>query len=130
MSGGTSVEPVERCSELVGDLRQVRIRGKRVAGQCCRPAVRQDTLGEAGKGLLTAALPITAVDVNETRRLRIVRGIEIPLCPLAGRIRQIEVRWVLLAQSSRSCDPVLRLLPSEIGAHMRDIIESQVARLE
>src|SRR5262245_45695618 len=130
MIGGTSVEPVERGSELVGDLRQVRVRGKCVAGQCRRPSVRQDTLGEAGKGLLTSALPITAVGVSETRRLRIVCGIEIPLRPLARRIRQIEVRWVLLAQSSRSCAPVLRLLPSDIGAHMRDIVESQVARLE
>jgi hypothetical protein len=72
---GLCFEPVERCSQFIRDLRQVRLRGKRVARQRRRQAMRQSTLGEAGKYLPAAALPITAVDVNEARRLRIGGGI-------------------------------------------------------
>src|SRR3712207_8713925 len=58
---GLRVKPVERCSQFVRDLRQARLGGKRVARQRRRPAVRQSTLGEAGKCLPAAALPITEI---------------------------------------------------------------------
>src|SRR5215467_10833528 len=69
---GLGVEPVERAFQLVGDLRQARLRRQRVAAQSRRPTTGQRTLGEAGKYLLAAALPIAAVDVNEAWRLRII----------------------------------------------------------
>ena len=128
--GGLRVEPVERCSQLVRDLRQARVRGKSVARQRRRPAVRQSTLGEAGKYLLAAALPITAMNVNEARRFRIGGGIQVPLRPLSWSISQIEVLRALLAESFRSCGPAFGFLPSEIGSHMRHIVESQVAGLK
>src|SRR6516225_2190946 len=58
------VEPVERAFQLVGDLRQARLRRQRVAAQSRRPTTSQRTLGEAGKDLLAAALPIAAVNVR------------------------------------------------------------------
>src|SRR6266404_8599072 len=67
------VEPVERAFQLVGDLRQGRLRRQRVAAQSRRPTTGQRTLGEAGEDLFAAALPIAAMDVNETWRLRIIR---------------------------------------------------------
>ena len=72
--GTLRVEPVERRSQLVRDLGQARLRGKGVAWQRCRPAICQD-LGEAGKYFLAAALPVTAVNVDEARCLRVGGGI-------------------------------------------------------
>src|SRR5206468_5743305 len=72
---GLGAEPVERAFQLVGDLRQARLRRQRVAAQSRRPTTGQRTLGEAGEDLFAAALPIVAMDVNETWRLRIIRRI-------------------------------------------------------
>ena len=102
------VEPVERRSQLVRDLRQARLRRKRVARQRRRPAVRQNTLGEAGECLLAAALPITAMNVHEARRLGVGGGIEIPLRPLSWSIGQIEVLRALLAESLSKLRPSSR----------------------
>src|SRR5258705_10353871 len=73
------VEPVERAFQLVGDLRQGRLRRQRVAAQSRRPTTGQRTLGEAGEELFAAALPIAPMDVNETCRLRIIRRRYVPL---------------------------------------------------
>src|SRR5262249_28068224 len=86
---GLGVEPVERAFQLVGDLRQGRLRGQRVAAQSRRPTASQRTLGEAGKDLLAAALPIAAVNVNEAWRLRIVGRIKVPLVALTRSIGQV-----------------------------------------
>src|SRR5215204_3799420 len=130
MLGALRVEPVERCSQLVRDLRQARIRGKRIARQRRRPAPRQSTLGEAGKYLLTAALPITAVNVNETRRFSIGGGVQVPLGPISWSISQIEVLRALLAENLRGCGPVVDFLPSDFGSHMRHVMVGQIARLK
>ena len=72
MLAGLGAEPVERAFQLVGDLRQGRLGRQRVAAQSCLPTTGQRTLGETGEDLLAAALPIAAVDVDETWRLRII----------------------------------------------------------
>src|SRR5215470_4819997 len=79
---GLVVEPIERAFQLVGDLRQARLRGQRVAAQSRRPTTGQRTLGEAGEDLFAAALPIAPVDVNEAWHLRIIGGIEVPFVAL------------------------------------------------
>src|SRR6516164_6113750 len=94
---GLVVEPVERAFQLVGDLRQTRLRGQCVAAQSRRPTTGQRPLGQAGKDLLTTALPIAAMDVNKARRLGIVGGIEVPLVALSVSIGQVEVLRTLLA---------------------------------
>src|SRR5262249_48150268 len=81
--GTLRVEPVERCSQLVRDLCQARLRGKSVPWQRCRPAVCQSTLGEAGKYLLTAPLPVASVYVDEARRFRVGGWIQVPLRPFS-----------------------------------------------
>src|SRR5262245_10231051 len=85
------VEPVERGSHLIGDLSQTRLRGERISGQCSRPTAGQRTFCEEGKYFLAVALPITAMNVNKARCLRVVGGIEVPFRPLSRSIRQIEV---------------------------------------
>src|SRR5262245_38901361 len=77
------VEPVERGSYLISDLSQTRLRGKRISGQSSRPATRQRTFCKEGKYFLTVALPITPMNVNEARCLRIVGRIEVPFRPLS-----------------------------------------------
>src|SRR2546422_567064 len=128
--GALRAEPVERCSQLVRDLRQARLRGKRVARQRCRPAARKSTLGEGGKYLLAAALPITAVNVKEARHFRVGGGIQVPLRPISWSVSQIEVLRALRAENFRSCGPAFGFLSSEIGSHMRHIVVSQVAGLK
>src|SRR5215831_12415152 len=44
---GLGVEPVERAFQLVGDLRQGRLRRQRIAAQSRRPTTGQRTLGVA-----------------------------------------------------------------------------------
>src|SRR6476646_212387 len=90
------VEPVERAFQLVGDLRQGRLRRQRVAAQSRRPTTGQWTFGEASEDLLATALPIAAVDVNEAWRLRIIGRIEVPLVALSFSIGQVEVVRALL----------------------------------
>jgi hypothetical protein len=97
MLAGLVVEPIERAFQLVGDLRQARLRGQRVAAQSRRPTTGQRPFGQAGEGLFITALPIAAVNVNEARRLGIVGGIEIPLVALAFGVSQVEVLGTLLA---------------------------------
>src|SRR5215831_9165166 len=86
---GLVVEPIECAFQLVGDLRQARLRGQRVAAQSRRPTTGQRPLGQAGEDLLTTALPIAAVDVNKARRLGVVGGIEVPLVALTRSIGQV-----------------------------------------
>src|SRR5262249_57744981 len=83
---GLVVEPIERAFQLVGDLRQARLRGQCVTAQSRRPTTGQRPLGQAGEDLLTTALPIAAVAVNKAQCLGIVGGIEVPLVPLASSI--------------------------------------------
>src|SRR4051794_5785230 len=99
------LEPVERGTQFVGDLRETRVRSDRVARQCRRPSTRHGAFGEARKDLLAAALPVTAVDMNEARRLGVTRGIEIPLGALARRIGEVQVLWTLLAERLRRRRP-------------------------
>src|SRR5262249_62208261 len=94
---GLVVEPIERAFQLVGDLHQTRLRGQCVAAQSRRPTTGQRPLGQAGKDLLTTALPIAAMDVNKARRLGIVGGIEVPIVALSVSIGQVEVLRTLLA---------------------------------
>src|SRR5262249_30795447 len=61
---GLRGEPVKRGSQLSRDLRQARVRGQSVAGQRRRPPAREYTLSHTSKYLLTAALPITTVDID------------------------------------------------------------------
>src|SRR5215467_1475672 len=93
---GLGAEPVEGAFQFVGDLRQGRLWRQPVAAQSRRPTAGQRTLGEASEDLLAAALPIAAVDVNETWRFRIIRRIHVPLVALSVSIRQVEVLWALL----------------------------------
>ena len=72
---GLGVEPVEGALQFVGELRPGRLRRLRVAAHSRRPTTGQRTLREASEDFLAAALPIAAVDVNETWRLRIIRRI-------------------------------------------------------
>ena len=97
MLGTLRVKPVKRGSHLIRDLSQTRVRGERISGQGGRPAACQRTFSEEGKYFLAVALPITTVNVNEARCLRIVGRIEVPLRPLSWSIRQIEVFLTLLA---------------------------------
>ncbi len=113
--GTLRVEPVKRGSQLIRDLSETRVRGERVAGQGGRPATCQRTFGEEGKYFLAVALPITTVNVNEARCLRIGGRIEVPLRPLSWSIRQIEVLRTLLAESFRTCDPAFGFFPREVG---------------
>src|SRR5262245_30020293 len=83
------LEPVERAFQLAGDLCQGPLRGQRVAAQSRRPTASQRTLGEAGKDLLAAALPIAAVNVNEAWRLRIIGRIKVPLIAFSVPISQV-----------------------------------------
>src|SRR5215471_5716054 len=127
---GLGAEPVERAFQLVGDLRQGRLRRQGVAAQSGRPTASQRTLGEASEDLLAAALPIATVDVNETWRLRIIRRIHIPLVALTVSVRQVEVLWALLAQRLRSCGPFFGFLARVLGAHMLDIVVCEIAGLK
>src|SRR5262249_36747674 len=105
-------------------------RGKGVAWQRCRPAICQGTFGEAGKYFLAAALPVTAVNVNEARCLRVGGGIQVPFRPFSWTISQIEVLRPLLAETFRCCGPAFGFLSSEIGSHMGHIEISQIAGLK
>src|SRR5499433_3608615 len=127
---GLGVEPVERAFQLVGDLRQGRLRGQRVAAQSRRPTTSQRTLGEAGKDLLAAALPIAAVDVNEAWRLRIIGRIQVPLIAFSVSISQVEMLRALLAQRLRSCGPAFGFLARVLGTHMLDIVICEIAVLK
>ena len=51
--------------------------------QRCRPAICQGAFGEAGKYFLAAALPVTAVNVDEARRIRVAGGIQVPFRPFS-----------------------------------------------
>src|SRR5262249_1333977 len=127
---GLGVEPVEGTSQFVGDLRQGRLRRQGVAAQSGRPTARQRTLGEASEDLLAAALPIAAVDVNETWRLRIICRIHVPLVALSVSIRQVEVLWALLAQRLRSLGPSFGFLARVLGSPMLDIVVCEIAGLK
>src|SRR5262245_38965059 len=105
VSAGLRGEPVKRGSQLFRDLRQARVRGQSVARQCRRPAAREDALGHASKYLLTAALPITAMNVNVARRFRIGGGIQVPLGPISLSISQIQVLRALRAEGLRGRSP-------------------------
>src|SRR5262249_6570192 len=118
---GLCVEPVERAFQLVGDLRQGRLRRQRVAAQSRRPTASQRTLGEAGKDLLAAALPIAAVNVNEAW---------VPLIAFSVSISQVEMLRALLAQRLRSCGPAFGFLARVLGAHVLDIVVCEIAGLE
>src|SRR5499426_3219668 len=124
---GLRGEPVKRSSQLFRDLRQARVRGQSVARQRRRPATRENALSHTSKYLLTAALPITAMNVNVAGRFRIGGGIQVPLGPICLSIGQIEVLRALRAESLRGCSPLFGFLPSEFGSHMRHIIKSEVA---
>src|SRR5215472_10932548 len=65
------------------------LRRERVAAQSRRPTASQRTLGEAGKDLLAAALPIAAVNVNEAWRLRIIGRIKVPFIAFSVSISQV-----------------------------------------
>src|SRR6476620_7127177 len=123
-------EPVERAFQLVGDLRQSRLRRQRVAAQSRRPTTGQRTRGETGADLLAAALPIAAVDVDETWRLRIIGRLEVPPVALSVSIGHVEVLWALLAQRLRSCGPAFGFLARILGAHMLDIVVCKIAGLK
>src|SRR5262245_36232415 len=127
---GLRGEPVKRRSQLFRDLRQARVRGQSVARQRRRPAARENTLSHTSKYLLTAALPITAMNVNVAGRLRISGGIQVPLGPICLSISQIEVLRALRAESLRGCSPPFGFLSSEFGSHMCHIIKRQVAFLQ
>src|SRR5215831_4225621 len=127
---GRGVEPVERAFQLVGDLRQGRLRRQRVTAQSRRPTTCQRTLGEAGKDLLAAALPIAAVDVNEAWRLRIIGRIKVPLIAFSVSISQVEMLRTLLAQRLRSCGPAFGFLAGVLGAYMLDIVICKIAVLK
>src|SRR5262249_7968303 len=127
---GLGVEPVERAFQLVCDLRQGRLRRQRVAAQSRRPTTSQRTLGEAGKDLLAAALPIAAVDVNEAWRLRIIGRIQVPLIAFSVSISQVEMLRALLAQRLRSCGPTFGFLARVLGAYVLDIVICEVAVLK
>src|SRR5262249_27257512 len=88
------------------------------------------TLSHTSKYLLTAALPITAMNVNVAGRFRISGGIQVPLDPICLSISQIEVLRALRAESLPGCSPSFGFLPSEFGSHMCHIIKSQVASLQ
>src|SRR5499426_2343313 len=127
---GLRGEPVKRSSQLFRDLRQARVRGQSVARQRRRPPAREYTLSHTSKYLLTAALPITAMNVNVAGRFRISGGIQVPLGPIRLSISQIEVLRALRAESLRGCSPPFGFLPSEFRSHMCHIIKSQVAFLQ
>jgi hypothetical protein len=65
--GALRVEPVECCSQLVGDLCQACLRGKGVTWQAANQPFAKAPFGQAGKYLLAAALPLTSVNVDERR---------------------------------------------------------------
>src|SRR5215467_8639054 len=123
---GLRGEPVKRGSQLFRDLREAGGRGQSVARQRRRPAARENALSHTSKYLLTAALPIAAMNVNVAGRSRIGAGIQVPLGPLCLSIGQIEVVRALRAESLRSYSPSFGFLPSEFGAHVRNIIKGQV----
>src|SRR5262249_35554595 len=118
---GLCVEPVERAFQLVGDLRQGRLRRQRVAAQSRRPTASQRTLGEAGKDLLAAALPIAAVNVNEAW---------VPLIAFSVSISQVEMLRALFPQRLRSCGPAFGFLARVLGAYVLDIVICEIAVLE
>src|SRR6516225_4052948 len=88
---GLSIEPVERAFQLVGDLRQVRLRRQRVAAESRRPTAGQWTLRQAGEDFLAAQMPIPAVDLNDAWRLRINGRIYVRLVARCFSIGQVEV---------------------------------------
>src|SRR5262245_79521 len=55
---GLVVEPIERAFQLVGDLRQARLRGQCVTAQSRRPTTGQSPIGKDGEKLLTYYLSI------------------------------------------------------------------------
>ena len=81
--GALRIQPVKRSSNLIGDLGQTRLRSECVSGQGGGPATCQRTFSEEGKNFLAVALPISTVNVNETRCLGIVGGIKVPLRALS-----------------------------------------------
>src|SRR5262249_38300875 len=95
-----------------------------------RPPAREYTLCHTSKYLLTAALPITTVDIDVAGRFRISGRIQVPLGSICLSISQIEVLRTLRAESLRGCSPPFGFLPSEFRSHMCHIIKSQVAFLQ
>src|SRR5215467_12405804 len=130
MSASLRGEPVKRGSQLFRDLRQARVRGESVTRQRRRPATRENALGHASKYLLTAALPITAMNVNVARCLRIGSWIQVPLGPISLSISEIEVLRTLRAESLRGCSPRFGFRPRKFGSHVCHIVKGQVASFQ
>src|SRR5262245_66593363 len=105
--------------------------GERVSTSASVNLTLSFTWGESrshtSKYLLTAALPITAMNVNVAGRFRISGGIQVPLGPIRLSISQIEVLRALRAESLRGCSPPFGFLPSKFRSHMCHILKIQVA---
>src|SRR5207249_9277781 len=68
----------ERRTKLVRNLRKAGLGRKSVPRQCRRPAPRQSALSQTPEGLLAAALPVAAVDMDQTWGLGIRCRINVP----------------------------------------------------
>src|SRR6516162_5940382 len=123
-------KPVERCPQLVCDLSKAGVRRESVSWQCGRPPPRERPRSEASESLFATALPIAAMNMDQTGCPGIGRWIYVPFVPLFWTVSQIEVLGVLLTELSRSCSPFFGFPSRKFGSDLRDIVESQVTFLK